>query len=392
MGDTKIYSYYFPNWHVDKQNEQWHGTGWTEWNVTKCALPKFEGHVQPKKPLWGYEDEADPKVMEKKIDVAVEHGLDGFIFDWYWYREIGIYREKCLEEGFLKAKNNEKMDFAVMWCNHEAKQLHPSPKTPIGGHPVASSVATWDYFYELTQYCIDNYFSKPNYIKIDGKPFFSIFHPMEFVSDLGEEKAAEAIKDFEERARKAGFAGIHLNVIDNFFYKDKSENAEVAVNAQFSHGNAVVHYLNDEEINDIIGKMNIASTSTHCWPMPEGFPTFDIRDSLPLAVERYKETRAFDAYAFPGILLGWDTSPRTLQSDTFEPGAYPFNSIAVNNTPEFFEHSLDTFYDLIKDDDVKVMTVSSWNEWTEGEYLEPCEEYGYGRLEALKRFRDKTED
>lgn len=61
-------AYYFPNWHVDPANERFHGKGWTEWQLMKYATPRFEGHQQPKVPLWGYEDEADPKVMEKKID------------------------------------------------------------------------------------------------------------------------------------------------------------------------------------------------------------------------------------------------------------------------------------------------------------------------------------
>ena len=72
--------YYFPNYHVDPRNEAIHGTGWTEWELMKLARPRFEGHDQPKVPAWGYEDEADPQVMAKKIDVAVEHGVDAFVF------------------------------------------------------------------------------------------------------------------------------------------------------------------------------------------------------------------------------------------------------------------------------------------------------------------------
>jgi hypothetical protein len=75
-------AWYFPNWHADKLNDMWHGKGWTEWEVAKYATPKFEGHYQPKIPVWGYEDESLPEVMEKKIKVAKEHGFDGFIFDF----------------------------------------------------------------------------------------------------------------------------------------------------------------------------------------------------------------------------------------------------------------------------------------------------------------------
>lgn len=97
-----VSAFYFPNWHVDPRNEKYHGTGWTEWRVAQYATPRFEGHEQPKVPLWGYEDEADPAVMEKKIAAAADHGVDNFTFDFYFF-EDGPYRERCLNEGFLKA-------------------------------------------------------------------------------------------------------------------------------------------------------------------------------------------------------------------------------------------------------------------------------------------------
>ena len=79
QSDYHVATYYFPNFHVDPQNEYRHGKGWTEWEVLKCAIPRFKGHVQPKIPQWGYEDESSPEVMAKKINVATEHCLIGII-------------------------------------------------------------------------------------------------------------------------------------------------------------------------------------------------------------------------------------------------------------------------------------------------------------------------
>ena len=62
-----MYAWYFPNWHPDARNDKWHGKGWTEWEGVKHAAQRFDGHTIYH-PLWGYEDESDPKVMEKKID------------------------------------------------------------------------------------------------------------------------------------------------------------------------------------------------------------------------------------------------------------------------------------------------------------------------------------
>ena len=79
----------------------------------------ISGHeLFPKVPLWGYTDEADPAAMAQKIDAAADHGVDAFIFDWYWY-EDGPYLERALEEGFLGAANNERLKFSLMWADHD---------------------------------------------------------------------------------------------------------------------------------------------------------------------------------------------------------------------------------------------------------------------------------
>lgn len=74
----QIAAYYFPNFHLDPRNEAWHGKGWTEWNLVRAAAPRFEGHVQPKVPAWGYEDESDPAVMAKRSAPRPEAGSAPF--------------------------------------------------------------------------------------------------------------------------------------------------------------------------------------------------------------------------------------------------------------------------------------------------------------------------
>src|SRR5208337_2419227 len=93
-------AYYFGNYHVDPRNEVAHGPGWTEWRLVQQARPRFAGHAQPKTPLWGYEDESDPKVFERKIKAASSAGLSAFIFDWYWYND-GPFLQAALEQGYL---------------------------------------------------------------------------------------------------------------------------------------------------------------------------------------------------------------------------------------------------------------------------------------------------
>ncbi|MBR5297675.1 MAG: glycoside hydrolase family 99-like domain-containing protein, partial [Parabacteroides sp.] len=88
-----------------------------EWEVIQKGDPRFEGHYQPKQPLWGYEHDDDPKVVERWIDTALKYGVNTFIYDWYWFMDYP-YLEGALNNGFLKASNNEKMNFYIMWANH----------------------------------------------------------------------------------------------------------------------------------------------------------------------------------------------------------------------------------------------------------------------------------
>jgi hypothetical protein len=104
---TKPYqlaAYYVPNYHVDPRNEAPYGPGWTEWELVRGATARFPGHRQPKVPLWGYEDESDPAVFARKIDEGADHGIDCFLFDWYWYDD-GPFLNRALERGFMQAGN-----------------------------------------------------------------------------------------------------------------------------------------------------------------------------------------------------------------------------------------------------------------------------------------------
>lgn len=128
VNDITVACYYFPNYHTrdrsDPRISNQHWENWSEWELVKQARPRFKGHHQPNIPAWGYTDEKDPKVMGKKIQAAVEHGIDVFIFDWYHYNGKP-FLNRCLDQGFLKAKNHREMQFSLMWANHNWQDLYP---------------------------------------------------------------------------------------------------------------------------------------------------------------------------------------------------------------------------------------------------------------------------
>src|SRR5690606_37462834 len=138
---------------------------------------KFPGHLQPKVPLWGELDESDPMVSEKQIDAAADHGVTSFHYDWYWdfvhprdYKERdpifeGPFLHRPLEECFLKARNRDRLTFSIMWANH--------------------TVLSRERFDAMTDYIIEKYFVEPNYFKIDGKLYFSIYEINTLIKGLG---------------------------------------------------------------------------------------------------------------------------------------------------------------------------------------------------------------
>lgn len=208
----EIAAYYFPNYHYDARNDAWHGKGWTEWGLVKRAEPRFEGHVQPKVPLWGYEDEANPGVMAKKIDAAADNGLTTFIFDWYWY-EDGPFLNRCLDEGFLGAANNSRLKFSLMWANHDWLEIHPATRAKPYALRAAGQVSE-RAFVEATEHMIRHYFGHPSYWKVNGGLYFSIYELMSLVKSFGGiDETGRILRDFRRRVREAGLGELHLNAV-----------------------------------------------------------------------------------------------------------------------------------------------------------------------------------
>lgn len=374
----EIAAYYFPNYHLDPTNREWHGEGWTEWELVKNAKPRFEGHMQPKVPLWGYEDEADPKVMEKKIDAAADHGLSAFIFDWYWHEE-GPFLDRCLEEGFLKARNNDRLKFAIMWANHDWVEIHPAsryqPYPTRRKGPVSREV-----FEKATQHMIDTYFCHPSYWKIDGKLYFSIYELMSLVKGLGGlAEMKDALDSLRERVRKAGLGELHINGVVWGIETLPTENTLT-------------------EPKEILNYLGIDSATSYVWVhhIPfTGFPVTPYSEMREKCRTEYARLqKEFDLPYYPNVTMGWDSSPRTIQTDVFDDLGYPFYPVYTDNTPEEFKKALidmKAYLDTVPEG-CKMGTINAWNEWTEGSYIEPDTVHGMKYLEAIRDVFGEEQD
>jgi len=370
----QIAAYYFPNYHRDARNEKLHGQGWTEWNLVRDAKPRFPGHRQPNLPTWGFEDEADPAVMARKIDAAADHGIDAFIFDWYWY-EDGPFLQRALDEGYLGAPNSNRLKFALMWANHDWLDIHPLKRSiaPYDDARLLYPGAVGEAAFErLIDHCLERYFKHPSYWLLDGCPYFSIYELTKLMAGLGGLDATRKMLDrFRQRVRQAGFKDLHLNAV--------------------VWGNPILPgETSPTDDREVVEALGFDSVTSYVWIhhyAARAFPSVDyaaIRDAYFRHWEEAAER--FRCPYFPNITMGWDSSPRTVQSDIYENLGYPFMYRIANNTPENFKKALIMTRERLAEQNLPhpFITINAWNEWTEGSYLEPDLQNGMAYLEAIR--------
>ena len=332
-----------------------------EWQSVKNSEPKSNGYFWNRKPLWGYQNEADPDVMRKQIDAATHYGVNVFIYDWYWY-DNRPFLENCLNDGFLKAPNCNKMKFYIMWANHDANYTWDKRNSDSVNETIWQGAVSREQFEIIGKRWIDRYFTKENYYKIDNKPVVSIYELNNFVNSLGGVDAArEAMQWLDTEAKKAGLCGVHYQFVR---WNGKSANITGV------DGTVL------ETTSELVTKMGFSSLTHYQFAH---FTNID-RDYSEIIPDVTKEWQAvadsYDIPYFPHVSIGWDNNPRFQE---FRRG------VCKNNTPENFEKALCNAKDFADKTGVSLITINSWNEWTETSYLEPDNLYGYGYLEAVKR-------
>jgi len=358
-----VASYYFGNYHPgDARNEKQKGKGWSEWELVKAAKPRFPGHHQPNVPLWGYTDESDPHVMAQKIAAAADHGIDVFIFDWYYYND-GPFLQDTIDKGFLKAPNNNRIKFALMWANHDwldMHPVHPDGKTPV----LYNGVVTPANFRRICDHVIKDYFSHPSYWRIDGRPYFSFYELEKLVANFGSVTATRAALDeFRAKAVAAGLPGLHLNAVvwgEPILPNEKTPT----------------------DVAALVRELGFDSVTSYVWIHHVELPKLqtgynEVRDQYFAYWEKAK--KMFSVPYIPNVTMGWDGTPRAYE-------AMDFGNIIVGNTPERFEEALRLTKQrlLSEPDSLRILNINCWNEWTEGSYLEPDTVHGMAYLDAIR--------
>lgn len=354
-----IFSYYLPQFHSIPENDKWWGTGFTEWTNVKKALSLYSGHRQPIFPgQLGYYNLNDTETLKKQALLAKEYGVDGFVFYHYWFGED----KYLLEKPILNFLNDSSIDvqFCICWANESWKGTwHGAASNQLLQEQKFLGKKDYEKHFEF----LLPFFRDERCLKIEGKPVYQIYVP-ESIPDLN-----VYVATFNKLANEAGLKGIYwMGVKYSNEFDPTSFGMQGLVNGNLKNINEYHHkslsgfYHRYFLSNPLIRKI---------MKWPKRIPFRIIRHCL----EDFKSEYTYDFY--PLVIPNWDNTPRVKEEGTVYTGCSP---------SEFKKHLEACIKQsrTIKDVNKKIIFIKSWNEWAEGNILEPEEKYGLGYLEVIK--------
>ena len=357
---TRVAAYVYPGWHpIAERDESFH-PGFTEWELVMGSKPRFAGHVQPRLPAWGPYDDRDPIEVGRRVALAAAHGIDALVYGAFWCRGKRVF-EDALDLGFLGSQEGARFPFAVMWANRMPRRVLPVKKldAPVIEHErlVPSDV---EDFCALVRMLAASYFSRPNYLRVDGRAYFSIFDSTFFIRELGMEAAKEAITRARLWLAEQGLPGLHLAAID-------PAADEIGTLKEIGF-DSVTHYV-----------------LLPYWKGPF------LQDYAVTARARAEEWAGYAARSalpyFPSVAPGWDASPRGADFGDKRPDKYPWHPVVTGESPAHFQDALARALAYARQTSDELVFIASLNEWSEGHYLEPDTRHGMGWLAAVQRAR-----
>ena len=351
---ARVIAFYLPQFHPFKENDEWWGKGFTEWTNVGKAKPLFRGHYQPRVPAdLGYYDLRLPEVQEEQAELAKEAGIEGFCYWHYWF---GNGRQ-LLERPFNSMLKNKNIDlpFCLAWANHSwyAKSFDLKGKDQLlieQQYPGKTDYT--EHFFSLL-----SAFEDDRYVRVDGKPLFVIFSPKS-IPDL-----SLFFDTWNDLAIKNGLKG--------FFFVANSDNVK-EIDLWRSKGFDAVN------INRLF---HFAQYEYSLWrkAINKFFRLYMNRSSIveyKVASKYFSGVEDSLEYCFPTIIPNWDHSPRSGRKI----------HILHNSTPALFKEHATKVIDSVQNKlfEHRICFIKSWNEWGEGNYMEPDLKYGKGYIHALR--------
>lgn len=375
---ARVIAYYLPQFHPIPENDKYWGKGFTEWTNVAKAKPLFKGHYQPRIPAdLGFYDLRLPEVREQQAQMAREAGIEGFCYWHYWFGN----GKRLLQRPFNEVLQSGKPDFpfCLAWANHSWK----TSTWENGGKDrmIVEQRYLGEEDYTMHFQEVLPAFRDKRYITIEGKPLFAIFDPYNF------RDVSNFIKTWQRLAKENGLKGIYFIAMSNST-STLQRNADgtlkrVAPNLQSSERvyNDLLN-LGFDGINSF-GKSRAEMLYMGKYARIAKKLLHQYLPFLPTHCINYEKiTQHFFApedswqNVYPSIFPQWDRTPRAGNSE----GVY------VNATPTTFKKHIQNALNVIKNKDMehRILFLRAWNEWGEGNYVEPDLKYGHGFLNAIK--------
>lgn len=350
-------SLYLPQFHEVKENNEWYGEGFTDWVAVKEAKPLFEGHKQPRKPLNdNYYDLSDVEVIKWQAVMAKRYGIDGFCFYHYWFDSQTRLLEKPAE--LLLGCKEIDISFCFSWANESWKRTwsnidkgniwcgkYDNSRSKRGikdrgllARQMYGREAEWKVHID---YLIP-FFKDKRYLKVNGKPVLYIYQPC----DIPCMKAMLEIWD--NRLKEENIEGLYL--VGASYGKTYSKDVDISYNHE--PGTA---FQRCREIKK-------------CIKTQEGIEFFEYDDIWKCILDDVTYGRVSCG------VTDFDATPRKGYKST----------VVRGSTPEKFEYYFKCLLEKNIQAGNELVLINAWNEWGEGMYLEPSEDYGYGYLKAVK--------
>jgi len=367
MDKPLIIAFYLPQYHPFPENDEWWGKGFTEWTNVGKAKPLFKGHNQPRVPSeLGYYDLRLPIIREQQAQMAKDAGVSAFCYWHYWFGN----GKRLIPEVFQEVLDSSKPDFpfCLGWANHSwyAKNWNSDGSTSKKMLMEQTYPGIEDEKMHFS--FLLKAFKDERYVKINGQPLLYIFAPQ----DLPQ----EYINNMRKWTCEAGFPDLFL--VANLSGPNYTE--EIALKASY---NAVSYqrlgislHQGNSLLDKIVRRAQLIKDSV------KGFfihrPPF-LRDYSKVYNALIDPQIDCKEYVIPAILPQWDHTPRSGWN----------GSLLINATPKFFYLHAKSALGVLKNKKNKILFLKSWNEWGEGNMMEPDLTYGRGFIEALRKAVDE---
>jgi hypothetical protein len=358
----RLFSLYLPQFHPLPENDQFWGKGFTEWHNVTSAKPKFRGHHQPHLPTeLGFYDLRLKEVMKQQSDLASEYGLDGFIFYHYWFNGKPVM-DKPLYNYLELGK--EKLPYYFCWANENWSRRWDGSEQDVLLHQDYKEEDDEKHFEFFLPF-----FRDEQYERINGCPVLALYKPKEIPY------LKKWTENMQSLARKHGFKGIYLVYIINLGVDGDTDIRQFGFQAgmifQPSWKGMPAGGLK-VGLQDKMGKLMHILKARKNLPLNYNYEVISYKEYVRADIQRGKK------YAFPcfySIFPSWDNSARRKKGG---------GKIFRDASPDEFKVWLKYYYGTEPPSgEENFLIINAWNEWAEGNHLEPCTRWERRYLEKI---------